>query len=169
MRLVMGVSSDGYLARSREDDMRWLGRTDKGLFRVLTGVGGVCGVGARSAECMPNVLAGRELKVITRSGLGMDLTAFGRLHPDGWLLGGPTLAMCALSNDLLDEVHMCRSDRYAFGPEGDTVGDGMRDCVTTFLENYNRPRSYQMHRRWELAMTTRVDEVTVETWRFHVT
>ncbi len=45
MRLIMGVSADGYVAMDDEDDMSWLGETDKKVFRIITGVGGVCAVG----------------------------------------------------------------------------------------------------------------------------
>lgn len=152
LRLVMAVSRDGYLSRCKGDTMEWLGPTDKAVFRILTGVGGVCGVGSGTAPHMPNELPGRALVVLSRS--GTTLGDFAERHPGAWLLGGPTLAAAALEQDLLDEVHLCRSDRRAF-PDCMAAG-AWPDLVTRFL-NDNLAR-------WTLAMRTPVLDVTVERW-----
>jgi dihydrofolate reductase len=152
LRLVMAVSRDGYLSRCKGDTMEWLGPTDKAVFRVLTGVGGVCGVGSGSAPYMPVELPGRVLWTLSRS--GTTLGDFAERHPGTWLLGGPTLAAQALEQDLLDEVHLCRSDRRAF-PDCMAAG-AWPDLVTRFLEG--NPG------RWNKALSTRVLDVTVERW-----
>lgn len=165
MRLAMAVSADGYLARGPEDDMRWLGPWDKAAFRILTGVGGVLGVSRRSRRLMPETLQGREVLSLSSGGLGQEdgqfswgtVSDFGRIFPDGWLLGGPTLALHALEARMVREVHLCRSERRAF-PEGvapSTTADPYGDFLTPFLEG----------RGWSIRMKTRVGDTTVEVWR----
>lgn len=154
----MAVSADGFLARERGDRMDWLGATDKAVFRILTGVGGVCAVGSVTAECMPRRLHGRELVVLSRGGVTLD--EFHATHPDGWLLGGPTLAMAALGREMLNEVHVCRSDRRAF-PDPMVAG-AIGDCVTRFLRS--RPRASGEPYYWEMSMETPVGDLQVERW-----
>lgn len=152
MRLILAVSADGYLARQKNDRMDWLGSTDKSIFRILTGVGSWCATSAKTAECMPKTLQGRELTVLSRK--GMSLAEFAEWKPEGWLLGGPTLAMAALETGLLTEVHMCRSDRYAY-PDCMVAG-AIGDCVTRWLRSSCGA--------WLPTMTTRINDVTMERW-----
>ena len=159
MRLILAVSKDGYLAREKNDRMDWLGSTDKAVFRILTGVGGKCAVGSETAECMPKTLPGRELTVLSRR--GVSLVEFANANPDGWLLGGPTLAMMALENDLLSEVHICRSDRKAF-PDCMVAG-AIGDCVTRFLQANQRFPGVTTW--WHLGLETPVGDLKVERWK----
>ncbi len=103
MRLLMAVSADGFLCRGPTDDMMWTGSMDKRLFRVLTGVGRVCAAGSTTRDVMRD-LPGRTLFELSRG--GYTLEDFARDHPNGWLLGGPTVAEAALRAKLLDEVHL---------------------------------------------------------------
>jgi len=155
---VLAVSADGYLAREKNDRMNWLGQTDKAVFRILTGVGGWCATSAKTAECMPKTLQGRELTVLSRN--GMSLQTFAEWKPEGWLLGGPTLAMAALEMGLLTEVHMCRSDRYAY-PDCMVAG-AIGDCVTRWLNAHRevgKPKTW-----WAMNLKTKINDVTVERW-----
>jgi dihydrofolate reductase len=158
MKLVMAVSRDGWLARDAEDDMSWLGSTDKAVFRILTGVGGVVGVSHRTAECMPGNLPGRRVIFLSRyekkTSHVMALEDFQHSHPDGWLIGGPTLAHAAMEARYLDEVHLCRSDRCAF-PTSKTC---VKDWLTPWLEA--PPID------WYKRMYTKILDVTVECWRY---
>lgn len=61
MRLIMMGSRDGYVARTRNDDMSWTGKTDKQVFRLLTCVGGTIACGSKTWEMMPKRLAGRHM------------------------------------------------------------------------------------------------------------
>lgn len=104
MRLLMAVSADGFLCRSDSDDMSWTGRMDKLVFRTLTGVGGVCAAGRVTWNLMPR-LEGRQLIPLSRR--NYTLHRFEDEHPDGWLLGGPSVAMAALQFGLVREFHRC--------------------------------------------------------------
>ncbi len=103
MRLLMVVSADGFLCSGPADDMMWTGSMDKRLFRVLTGVGRVCAAGSTTRDIVRN-LPGRTLFGLSRH--GYTLEDFAGDHPDGWLLGGLTVAVAALRAKLLDEVHL---------------------------------------------------------------
>lgn len=159
MRLIMAVSADGYFCRTELDDMRWLGPTDKAVFRMLTGVGRVLGVGYQSYLSMPSELDGRKLLPLSaQQGKGWGcLAQFERAYPDGWLLGGPTLAKVAFFDDLLTEVHLCKSNRFAF-PTVQAIKNGHAK------ENW-LSRALDYSDEWALALTTPVGDVTVQQWR----
>lgn len=103
MRLLMAVSTDGYLCRGPDDDMDWTGPADKALFRVLTSVGGVCAAGTTTWNLMP-ALEARQLIPLSRE--GYTLRRLEDEHPEAWLLGGPTVANAALCRSLVREVHL---------------------------------------------------------------
>lgn len=103
MKLIMAVSSDGYLCDGPEDDMSWTGPLDKALFRALTSVGGLCAVGQATYGLMPP-LVGRQL--IPLSSMGYQLGRLHTEHPDAWLLGGPTLGRLALLAGFVTEFHL---------------------------------------------------------------
>lgn len=159
MRVLMAVSKDGYMARERDDRMGWLGATDKAVFRVLSGVGGVMAAGSRTTALMPGT-PGRRLLALSRS--GYTLADLATEHPDAWLLGGPALALEALASDWagVDEVHLCRSDRLAF-PDPLCAGS-IRDTLTPYLEGRGVPTDAD--NGWRLGLKTRVLDVTVERW-----
>lgn len=172
MRLIMAISKDGFTARNDRDDMSWLGRDDKALFRALTSVGGRCWVSRRSAEAMPPGLPGRELHLL---GTGPGLTQLDHIRYHGydhdWLLGGQTIALKALGLTLIDatpthlerlhatrpvyppmlqELHLCRSDRCAFPDERKHF-----DRITPMLLAYGLTP----------AMRTKFGDTTHEVWR----
>lgn len=112
MKLILGVSKDGYFARSKHDNMSWLGSTDKQLFKMFTNMdGGVCIVSRRTAKSMPKELPGRRLIEVGRE-INMDV--MNETFPHAWLLGGPTLALYCIQENLISEAIICESDRYAF-------------------------------------------------------
>jgi dihydrofolate reductase len=105
MKLVMAVSADGFVARGPDDNMMWTGKTDKFAFRLLTlSDGQPLFAGRRTAEAMPK-LPGRELYSLSRSGLTL-LEAY-KQHPAGWLIGGPEVAVAALSMGLVGRAFIC--------------------------------------------------------------
>ncbi|UGL62808.1 putative dihydrofolate reductase [Xanthomonas phage MET13-T1] len=103
MRLLLASSIDGYLASGADDDMRWTGKTDKAIFRLLTmsNANDVLLAGSTTFDQMPR-LPNRSMVRITRApdaealGLGKSLGQAQLDHPDAWLIGGPTLALAAL-------------------------------------------------------------------------
>lgn len=148
MKLIMAVSADGFVARTGEDDMRWTGSLDKAVFRLLTGTGAEpLAVGRRTRALMPSHLPGREMYVLSSSGglLGDGTLAnyHGR-YPDGWLIGGQTVALEAKRQDLLSEIHLCRSSRF--------VWDGV-------------PLSATLTAGMTLRMSTLMADLTVEVYR----
>jgi dihydrofolate reductase len=149
LKLIMGVSADGFVAKGPKDDMTWLGPWDKKAFRMLTLVGGICGVGSKTRPLMPEVLPGRTIFTLsTRHVSGaMTLERFARLHPGAWLLGGQSIAVRALSESLVGEVHLCRSERR--------IEAGIPDLVTIYLKD----------RGWQRAPPVKLGDTSVECWR----
>lgn len=150
----MAVSRDGFMSRCPEDDMSWLGPDDKAAFRLLTGVGGVLGAGKATVRNMPERLPGRTVLRLSRS--GMTLGDFAERYPGAWLLGGPELARFALLDDILDEVHLCRSDRLAQPLERGAWPDALTPLLTS---------RGQVLYKWTKVLSTRVGDTTVENWR----
>lgn len=155
MRLILGVSADGYLARGPQDDMQWLGPMDKKVFRILTGIDGVLIVSKKTAQSMPASLPGRTLIPVSSSDPALpDLEeAFMRHGSYAWLIGGPSLALTALREGYIHETVLCISDRLAFS--GPSVSDAIKDEVTPFLESKTI---------WRKKMETSFPEVTVQQW-----
>lgn len=156
MRLILGISKDGYLARCKNDDMQWLGATDKAIFRILTGVSGLLFTSLKTAESMPTQLAGRRLEAVSTRNDYPSLDEVAQRFPDAWLIGGPSLARVALKEDLIDEAHLCISDRFAF-PDPATPY-AIPDYITPLLTE---------DPRWKMTMKTTINEVTVQKWAFH--
>ncbi len=151
MKLILGISSDGYFACGPNDDMSWLDPMDKKIFRILTSVGGVCGVSAKTAESMPTLL-GRRVQIISRQpGVGVSLGVFAGVNPNGWLLGGPKLARAALEEGLIDEAFTCIS----LGRNVPTADPQYKNDL--FFEDYGLTNKGRI----------RMGEVLVEVWRKH--
>ena len=129
MRLILGISRDGFLARTENDDMRWLGPIDKAIFRILTGINGTLIVSKKTAQNMP-ALEGRKLIPVSSSEFSLEEAA--AAFEDAWLIGGPTLALIALKGGLIHETILCVSDRYAFPTSG--IQGSIEDKITPFLE-----------------------------------
>ena len=149
MRIIMAVSSDGFLCRGPDDDMSWTGPTDKLLFRALTGVGGVCAAGAKTWDMMPGTrgrpaMNGRRLARLSRS--GYTLQEFHYRYPHGWLIGGPTVAKAAIAQGMVDEVHLCWITHAR-------LADGVRLGPTSLLDCFR------------LAMRTDFGDVALEVYR----
>lgn len=141
MKLIMALSADGFLCRSENDPMNWLPAIDKRIFRVITGVGGICAAGRKTCEVMPLELTGRRLLSLSRDGFTLDHLA--GLYPDAWLLGGQTVALQAFLSGYIHEVHLCWSDVI--------LHQGVHEIFLAFLKTP--------------AMRTRFDGITVEVYR----
>ena len=151
MRLVMGVSADGFVSKGPKDKMEWLGLNDKKAFQLLTVAGsGVCGGSARTLNLMPMHLKGRQLVRITRTNFCLEAFAQ-RYGPDCTLLGGQTLAIAAFEKDLISAVHLCRSDREC--------KKGQEDLITLGLQWNEWPKKFF------LDAEMRLGDTNVETWR----
>lgn len=101
LRLIMAVSSDGFVAKGPKDDMRWTGRMDKRVFQLLTSVEPTLLLGRTTFEAMPN-LPGREVICLSTSGLTLEEAAAD--YPGAWLGGGPTVALKALELGLVGQA-----------------------------------------------------------------
>lgn len=186
LKLILAVSADGYMARGLEDNMDWTGGEDKAIFRMLTSVGGACGVGYSSWLSMPKELRGRSLVPITRDGRRVEelrdpppigpysaaepvhyqvrqyrsrrLGQFAydcRLAGGGWLLGGPSLAMEALDQNLVEQVYLCRSPVKLF--------EGLEDKVTPWLQRRLEPR-VNAGAIWRKEQRIHVGDLIVDCW-----
>ena len=168
MRIILGTSFDGYVARRVGDDMCWLGRTDKSIFRMLTNVGGTLGASCPTADTMPTELPGRKLiRLSSNHERGdMDLLTFHNHYPDGWLVGGPELCLVALRYGLVSQAFMCRSSASAFTALNiDQVSEGIKDKVTPYLEMHSEPGLFsQGLSHWKLSQSVPIFDVTVDVW-----
>ena len=100
MKLLMAMSSDGFLAKNKDDDMKWTGKTDKQLFWLLTQFSaGPLLIGERSAEHMPSLFGRRVLKLNSKRA---PLQYAAELYSEAILLGGPNLAKVALDLGMID-------------------------------------------------------------------
>lgn len=107
MKLILAVSRDGFLASGPDDDMRWTGPADKYAFKLLTlSDGQPLLAGKRTAQMLP-VLPGRDVIHLSR-GTYMTVETAGRVMPDAWLIGGPTVAMEALRLGLVHRAFIHR-------------------------------------------------------------
>ena len=156
LKAIVAISKDGYFARESEDKMNWLGPVDKQVFRILTASTARLGVGTKSAQFMPKKLEGRKLYKLSRF-TACNLNWFWTLankKQGAWLIGGQQLILAAIKEELLTEIHICRSSRFAF-PK---AGEGIRDALTEVLVE---------DKRWVKRMETKVGgEVSVECWKF---
>lgn len=143
MRLIMAVSSDGFVSRGNNDRMQWTGPVDKALFKLLTLTGNqVLAAGSKTAALLPR-LEGRDVVPLSRS--GVSLRQFHSEHPLGTLIGGQTVAIEALKDGLLHEIILMQLDRCAFA--------GQRDELRPLLDD-----------RWERHEVSFLG-VRVEIWR----
>lgn len=184
LKLVMATSLDGIVALGPDDPMDWTGSDDKRAFRLLTSVGGVLGAGRRTFERLP-VLKGRTVRCIsTRKGYvpnaetrevldrpldgnalvsddaayvqTISLGAFSHQHPDGWLIGGQTVALEALAIGLIGEVFMCRAPVEL---------RAMADMRTVQQDAISQRLRY--NDVWKQTDTCRVGDTVIEVWRRH--
>lgn len=175
MKLIMAVSADGYVARKKGDDMSWTGPSDKAAFRLLTCVGGtptstfigpICAstlaCGPKTYELVPKTLAGRRLMRLSSRPRSTDpedlndLAWYNRHYPTGWLIGGQTIALAALEQDLVDQAFICASGRRCF-PDGD--GERYTLDLKHLREEYARHDP-----KWEKSLTIKFGDVDVQVW-----
>jgi dihydrofolate reductase len=113
MRLLIAMSADGYVCKGPDDDMTWTGPVDKAIFRLLTlSDPGPLLAGRVTAEMLPR-LPGRTVLPLSRKGLTLE--AAHHAHPNAWLIGGPNVAVEALSRGLVKSAYICRSPVSIYG------------------------------------------------------
>lgn len=176
MRVIMGVSADGFTAKSSHDDMSWTPLLDRQIFRAMTiSCGGQIVMGRNTYETFlrPNpdntcsdelhaaTLRGRTKFVVTNQPNGAsqfnyrDWTA-GSLNDalqtvqNGWLIGGQNLVLSYLKLGVVTEVHLMYNDVK--------LGNGIRDYITPFLQVHDKD--------WNLvAKTTFRIDLCMHQWR----
>jgi dihydrofolate reductase len=111
-KLILAASADGFLAKGDADDMKWTGRADKALFKMLTTSGGVLVGGRRTVEQMPPLQYRTLLPLSRDTNRGMTLdqahAMFNRDLQSAWLIGGPTVALEALKRGMVSRVYLNR-------------------------------------------------------------
>jgi dihydrofolate reductase len=108
LKLLMAVSADGFVARGENDDMRWTGPADKFLFKLLTTASDqVLLAGSTTYDQMPP-LPHRKLVRLTRKPCGLTLRQAAHFYGEAWLIGGPTIALEALSLGLVERAYISR-------------------------------------------------------------
>ena len=182
LKLVMATSRDGIVSLGPDDDMLWTGESDKKAFRLLTSVGGVLGAGRRTFENLP-VLKGRTVRCLSHrrgrvahpqpkqsycldgeavangtyaSSEMLTLDEFAQQFPQGWLIGGQTVALEALASKQVNEVFMCRAPidlRYEVR------------LATTFQQDSMTPW-LRVNARWTQTDEFTVGDTRIEVWRF---
>lgn len=184
LKLVMAVSKDGIVSLGPEDDMLWTGHDDKRAFRLLTHSGGALGAGRRTFERLPKLKGRTVVCLSTRRGMvpnfearriadlskcgpepvsseaayesTMTLGQFAHANPDGWLIGGQTVALEALSISMLDLVVLCRAPielhlSTLFDPRAAQL-----DRITPFM---------RARKEWAMVDSVPFGETRVEFWR----
>lgn len=185
LKLVMASSLDGIVSLGPNDDMFWTGESDKKAFRLLTSVGGVLGAGRRTFENLP-ALRGRTVRCLSHRRCKMvsspwavkpwevdgdaafdasysahetlTLREFAQQFPQGWLVGGQTVALEALKADLVNEVFMCRAPI-------DFRKDLLSVMTTTFQRDYITPQ-LRSNYQWSRSDEFNVGDTRIEVWRF---
>lgn len=111
MKLILAVSGDGFLCRGPEDDMKWTGPLDKFIFKLLTLSDGATLLAGSTTFSQLPILPGRKVVRISRGQYpgALSLPMAQQAYPDGWLLGGPTVARAALEQGLVSKAYICRS------------------------------------------------------------
>lgn len=151
MKLILGISKDGFLARCKDDDMSWLGTTDKMVFRLLTNIGGILYASKKTCALLPSSFSGRVCYPLSTKEYTLE-KAF-KTTPNAWLIGGPTLALEALKGGYVHEAILCLSDRCAF--PSPCIQGAIKNEITPFLES----SPY-----WNKRTTVKVIDVNVEYW-----
>lgn len=124
LNIILAMSSDGYFAKSDQDDMKWTGGLDKTIFKVLSFEGNstiLCG--PKTFETLPLPLQARRV-IVVRSNKRTNLyyesysaamaqeisfdSIPGRLKDlnDASIIGGPKLALAALEEGLVKRVYI---------------------------------------------------------------
>lgn len=105
MKLLLASSADGYLCRDALDDMKWTGKLDKAIFKLLTLSGEPLLAGTTTFNQMPQ-LQGRDLIQVSRGTGENTLENLAQQFPNAWVIGGPTLARAALEKGLIDTAYI---------------------------------------------------------------
>ncbi len=178
MKVIMGVSADGYTAKGPHDDMSWTPLLDRQIFRAMTLTGGgklVMGsntykslvrIGDRigtNKDIHEATLPNRSKFVATMdSKLRDDINLSGYTDweaghadcamlewNDAWLIGGQTLVNSCLAQGVVTEVNLAYNDVK--------LGGGTRDLVSRFLN---------IDDRWKLVARTKFRaDLCMHHWR----
>lgn len=154
LKLVMAVTDTGHVTLEKNDRMTWTGPDDKAAFRLLTMTGSrVMGASAQTRNLMPTILDGRKIvSLSTDKRRGQTLYEFSKRFPGAALIGGQTIALEAIANGLLTEVHLCVVPTPL---HTDVVQDGaIKEILRRNLRVWN----------WDIVAKTKVGRVTVEHW-----
>lgn len=129
LRLIMARSADGFVARGPKDDMKWTGRVDKAVFKILTLQGDQkLAAGRVTFEQLPP-LPGRKVYCLsTRGQFTLDDLEVASHKRDFCLIGGQTVALQALRRGMVQQATIVCSDRYLY--------KGIRDKVTPWLNEH---------------------------------
>lgn len=129
MKLLMAISADGFVARGPDDDMRWLGPTDKGVFKLLTTQTdpSILVRSRRTELAMPRVLNARKIISVTRKHGGVSLEKAHANWPDAWMVGGQELATVAIKAGMIGTAFLCHSPRYCFDGIPSTLQESLND------------------------------------------
>ncbi|QXN72350.1 dihydrofolate reductase [Rhodobacter phage RcSimone-Hastad] len=180
LKLVMAVSKDGFVSLGPDDDMLWTGPDDKRAFRLLTSVGGVLGAGRKTFEQLPRLKGRRVYCISTRRGYiqnaeareamqapfldgpvsdeaayeqTLSLGQFAHQHPNGWLIGGQTVALDALGIGLVDQVFLCHAPIELHRSTLFDPRVAQRDLISHRISSWSRQERLK------------IGGTTVEVWR----
>lgn len=117
MKLILAVSADGYLCKGPEDDMKWTGELDKFIFKLLTLSDGATLLAGSTTFSQLPLLPGRKVVRISRGQYpgALSLPMAHQAYPDGWLLGGPTVAQAALRQGYVNRAYLCQNPNDLHG------------------------------------------------------
>lgn len=106
MQLILGISSDNFIAKSENDDMSWL-KSDKNIFKLLSSTNqGICLISKKSAKLIKKPLKGRVLIELDRNFFNLDL-AYAQ-YQNANLLGGQILAKEAILKNYVTDIFLTK-------------------------------------------------------------
>lgn len=118
MDLIMAQSQDGYFAKDENDNMKWTGKQDKEVFKLITSIGNtnlLCGL--NTAYNMPE-LKNRKVWAVRSKNAGwlvndghlINEITFGQINNkmfnNAKVIGGPTLAKAVIDAGYINYAYI---------------------------------------------------------------
>lgn len=136
MKLILAVSADGYLCKGSDDDMSWTGPVDKAIFKLLTMDGGCLWAGSKTYNILPH-LPDRKVHNLRQESYTRIL-ADRKMYVNDWLIGGPTLALEALIDGLINTAYICQNNvSLGGGVDAAPIMRYVNDCLKKTTINFD--------------------------------
>lgn len=119
MKAIIAISSDGFVAKDKNDDMKWTGMLDKAFFKMYTLQGEALLAGTKTYKILPNLERRVVLPVSRKSFLYYANKS--RKNENYICIGGFTLLKAFLAENVITEIVLCYNKKVKL--EGEKYGD----------------------------------------------